>query len=94
VANRIEKLQSGSLLGGIGDEFKYHLVSWDKVCSPISEGGLGIRILRAFNRALLGKWLWRFGSKRNAWWRVMWILNMAAYGACSLEPTCAFGVGV
>jgi hypothetical protein len=61
----------------IGDEFKYYLVSWDKVCSLISEGGLGIRNLRAFNRALLGKWLWRFGFERDAWW----ILNMAAYGA-------------
>ncbi|CAN0838106.1 hypothetical protein LINGRAHAP2_LOCUS1990 [Linum grandiflorum] len=21
------------------------------------------------NKALLGKWLWRFGTKREAWWR-------------------------
>jgi hypothetical protein len=55
VANRIEKLQLDFLWGGIGDEFKYHLVSWDKVCSPIFEGGLGIRNLRMFNCALLGK---------------------------------------
>jgi hypothetical protein len=27
VANRIEKLQQGFLWGGIGEEFKYHLVT-------------------------------------------------------------------
>jgi len=42
---------------GLGEEFKYHLVSWSKICFPIFEGGLGIRNLMVFNRALLGKWL-------------------------------------
>jgi hypothetical protein len=28
VANRIEKLQRDFLWGGVGDEFKFHLVSW------------------------------------------------------------------
>lgn len=56
VANHIEKLQQDFLWEGIGEEFKYHLVSWAKVCSPSSEGGLGIRNLSMFNHALLGKW--------------------------------------
>jgi hypothetical protein len=46
---------------------KYYLVSWSKVCSPTSEGGLGIRNLRMFNRALLRKWLWRYVHEREAW---------------------------
>jgi hypothetical protein len=57
VASRIEKLQRDFLWGGMGEEFKYHLVSWEKVCTPILNGGLGIRNLVLFNRALLGKWL-------------------------------------
>jgi hypothetical protein len=57
VANSIEKLHRDFLWGGVGEEVKYHLVSWSKVCSPISEGGLGIRNFRILNKALLGKWL-------------------------------------
>jgi hypothetical protein len=41
VANLIEKLQQDFLWGGLGEEFKFHLVSWSKVCSPIFEGGEG-----------------------------------------------------
>jgi hypothetical protein len=39
VVNSIEKLQHDFLWGGLGEKFKYHLVSWPKVCTPISEGG-------------------------------------------------------
>ena len=72
VAKRIESIQCDFLWGGIGEEFKFHLVNWLKVCSPIWEGGLGIRNLRRFNRALLGKWLWRYASEPRAWWRKWW----------------------
>ena len=32
-------------------------------------GGLGIRRVRLFNEAFLGKWLWKFGIERDALWR-------------------------
>jgi hypothetical protein len=51
--------------GGLGEEFKYYLVRWSKVCTPISKEGLGFRNLLRFN-ALLGKWLWRYGFEREA----------------------------
>ena len=60
VANRIEKLQRDFLWGRLGEEFKYHLLSLSKVCSPVLEGGLGVRNLLLFNRALLEKWLWHY----------------------------------
>jgi hypothetical protein len=41
VAHRIEKLQRDFLWGGIGEEFKYHLVNWHTICAPIQQGGLG-----------------------------------------------------
>jgi hypothetical protein len=69
VAKRIEKLQRNFLWGGLGDGFKYHLVGWNTVCRPIANGGLGIRRVVMTNRALLGKWLWRFGREENHLWR-------------------------
>jgi hypothetical protein len=66
VAKCIEKIQRDFLWGGMNDDFKYHLVEWDKVCTPIDEGGLGIRNIRRFNQALLGKWLWRFAHEEGA----------------------------
>ena len=56
IANCIEKLRCDFLWGVLGEEFKYHSVSWSKVCSPIFEGALGICNLQSSNQALLGKW--------------------------------------
>jgi hypothetical protein len=96
VASRIEKLQRDFLWGGMGEVFKYHLVSWEKFCTPISNGGLGIRKLVQFNRALLGKWLWRFGMDRDAWWRVAVESKYGSLwgGWCPREVAGAFGVGL
>lgn len=53
----------------MGEEIKFHLVSWPKVCSPISERVLGVQNFLLFNRALLGKWLWCYAMEREALWR-------------------------
>ena len=66
VLPNVLELQHGFLWGGIGKEYKYHIVSWLKVCTLISEGGLGIRSLLKFNHALLGKWLGRYGLETEA----------------------------
>ena len=47
----------------LGDS-KFHLVGWDKVCVPIANGGLGIRELSTFNKALWGNGCGGLGRKR------------------------------
>jgi hypothetical protein len=80
VAKRIEKIQRNFLWGGLGDGFKHHLVGWNTVCRPIANGGLGIRKAVVTNRALLGKWLWRFGRRRITYGDGLLLLNMGWRG--------------
>jgi hypothetical protein len=63
---------------------------------PNFKGGLGIINLVMFNYVLLGKWLWRFGIERDAWWRVVVDSKFGSLwgGWCSLEPVGAFEVGL
>ena len=56
-------------VGWFGREFKYHLVDWNTVCSPVYCGGLGVRKLSTLNHALLGKWLCHFAEKDTHLWR-------------------------
>jgi hypothetical protein len=39
LVKRIEKIQRDFLWGGVGDEFKFHLVNWSKVCMTTVAGG-------------------------------------------------------
>jgi hypothetical protein len=69
VARRLERLQRNFLWGDLGEVSKHHLVRWEVVCSPVKDSGLGVRKPVDFNKALLGKWLWRFGLEEHCLWR-------------------------
>jgi hypothetical protein len=57
------------------------------VCSPIARGGLGVKNLTPFNKALLGKWLWRFGNEQDYLWRQVIVskYGIQRRGWCSEE---------
>jgi hypothetical protein len=65
VAKKLEQHQREFLWNGMGDETKFHLVNWHRVCTPIKADGLGVRNVINFNQVLLGKWMWRFSQERD-----------------------------
>ena len=39
------------------------------MCYAKEKGGLGIHSLSIVNRALLGKWVWKFAEEENSIWK-------------------------
>lgn len=64
----IVKIQRNFLWGGSEDTYRIPWVSWDNICKTKEEGGLGIKNLGLFNKALLGKWVWRLVTEEERLW--------------------------
>ncbi|RVX10927.1 putative ribonuclease H protein [Vitis vinifera] len=77
VARRLEKLHRDFLWGRGNLEKKAHLVNWEVVCADKENGGLGLRKLALLNKALLGKWIWRFACVEEDLWKQVLV---AKYG--------------
>ena len=55
MANKLEAIHRKFLWGSFGSDSKFHFVRWNIIKNPIPDRGLGVRDLRLFNEALLGK---------------------------------------
>ena len=51
-----------------------HMISWEKLCSPKSEGGLELKRLEDWNRACSMKNLWDILTRRPTLW-TDWVYN-------------------
>ena len=66
------------------------------MCLSRDRGGLGIRKLSSLNKALLGKWCWRFGAEVEGLWKTIIRLKYGAEGGGWLIKAVRgnFGVGL
>ena len=69
VHDRISSLQRKFLWAWGKENKTISWVSWENVCRPQEEGGLGIKEIRSFNTALLAKWKWRIMSDEGGKWK-------------------------
>jgi hypothetical protein len=77
IISSIESLLIHFFWGGCEESRKTSWINWKTVCLRKEYGGLGVRQLREFNIALLGKWCWRTLVERGGlWFRVL----VARYG--------------
>ncbi|RVW55567.1 Transposon TX1 uncharacterized 149 kDa protein [Vitis vinifera] len=93
---RLDKLQRDFLWGGGNTGRKIHLINWKVVCTQKEKGGLGIRRMGLLNKALLGKWIWRFAVEKDVLWKkVIGVKHgLEGCGWKSKEARGPFGVGV
>ncbi|RVW22024.1 putative ribonuclease H protein [Vitis vinifera] len=66
------------------------------ICAAKKDGGLGICSLATFNKALLGKWLWRFANENESLWKqiISTKYDLQEGGWCSKGARDRHGVGV
>ncbi|GLU01659.1 hypothetical protein SLE2022_189580 [Rubroshorea leprosula] len=65
----LDKIRRGFLWGGAAGEKKINWVKWEQVCKVKKQGGLGVKDLRKFNIALLGKWWGRLVMAEKGLWK-------------------------
>lgn len=85
IIKKLTSMQIKFLWGGDLETNKTAWVKWELICKPIEHGGLGIKDLRKFNLALLGKW--RFKLLQNdvsLWCRVF----SSKYGRLNSVDAC------
>lgn len=68
VSEILEKKMRDFLWEGFEGSSSIHLVSWEQTSMPKEFGGLGIGNLLLRNKALLGKWWWRFPKEMDSLW--------------------------
>ena len=77
-------------------EGKAHLINWKLVSSPKEEGGLGIQKIDLLNKALLGKWVWRYAYEKYNFWKTVIGVKYGQEGCGwrTKEVCGSFGVGL
>ncbi|XP_074282974.1 uncharacterized protein LOC141607515 [Silene latifolia] len=79
VLNRINSICRNYLWDENVDYIRVPMVSWERVCAPKSEGGLGIRDSYSWNVAAIGKLVWWVYYSPDRLWVTQWIMDPKGY---------------
>lgn len=72
IYDEVDKMCRTFIWGDEENHRKVHLLSWEKLCKPKKEGGLGMRPTRDANTAFVMKGLWNFCPNPDSlWWSIM-----------------------
>ena len=69
IKDELDRIHRRFLSGGSSLNRKMHWVNWKSMCNLKEFGGLEFVDLGLKNKALLNKWIWRFGEEPKAPWR-------------------------
>ncbi|GKV49125.1 hypothetical protein SLEP1_g55890 [Rubroshorea leprosula] len=68
VVKKLDSIRRAFLWGGNDEKRVINWVGWENVCKSKEEGGLGVKNLRTFNLALMGKWRGRLAKGEGGLW--------------------------
>ena len=68
VVRKLEEIIRKFWWGADMGEWKVHWVAWHKMTTSKQNGGMGLRDLSLFNRALIAKTAWRIAQQPQALW--------------------------
>ncbi|RVX23694.1 hypothetical protein CK203_000525 [Vitis vinifera] len=82
-----------SIWDGVEERMRKRLAQWKR---HKEKGGLGMRRIDSLNKALLGKWVWRFAVEKDNLWRLMIGVKYGQeeFGWKTKEGRGTYGVGV
>ncbi|XP_074301451.1 uncharacterized protein LOC141632840 [Silene latifolia] len=80
VMKKIDSICRNYLWDGTSVYLRTPMVNWEKMCTPQSEGGLGLRYSLDWNRATIGKLVWWIYSKPDSLW-VKWVHQVYIRGS-------------
>ncbi|XP_070054341.1 uncharacterized protein [Nicotiana tomentosiformis] len=67
VINQLQKMFAIIYWSNLGNGRAKHLASWDNLCLPNYEGGLGFRSLHDVSKAFFSKHWWNYRAKNTLW---------------------------